>query len=323
MDDAEQDTLGFFGAIIFFITLIAILLVTVPLTGVLVRFRANYNPKSLHLDAEGGAQAHAGPVVNSYFGMMARVYRLEGIAGFYKGFMPTVSSLVLVSIALLLFTNSTPQHGTYRAPSISMIGTLIYALAMMVLNLPRVVLTSRAITTPQRLSWFGLRHSLRVLLTPTEQRKPWIIYLTPGLMSAQVCHIVYVVIILGVARRLLLPESLVKVPRDDFPTFRFALFLIMSFSSTIVLTPLEVISTRLAIQRNHSSAQFNSVSQEENGDSEGLEYSGDGEDVIGLRSEEDPYHGMLDCAKSIVDEEGTRALFRGWWVTMLAGGASL
>ena len=34
--------------------------VFVPLTGVLIRFRANYNPKGLQLDAEGGAQAHTG-----------------------------------------------------------------------------------------------------------------------------------------------------------------------------------------------------------------------------------------------------------------------
>jgi hypothetical protein len=49
----------------------------VPLTGILVRFRANYNPKSLQLDAEGGVQPHTGPVVRSYFAMAGRVYRLE------------------------------------------------------------------------------------------------------------------------------------------------------------------------------------------------------------------------------------------------------
>jgi hypothetical protein len=42
-----------------------------------VRFRANYNPKGLQLDSEGGAVPHTGPVVRSYFGMMARVYRIE------------------------------------------------------------------------------------------------------------------------------------------------------------------------------------------------------------------------------------------------------
>lgn len=59
------------------LTLALILVITVPLTGVLVRLRANYNPKALRLDVEGGAQAHTGPVIHSYFGMMARVYRIE------------------------------------------------------------------------------------------------------------------------------------------------------------------------------------------------------------------------------------------------------
>lgn len=53
------------------------LAIFVPLTGILVRFRANYNPKGLQLDSEGGAAPHTGPVVHSYFGMMSRVYRLE------------------------------------------------------------------------------------------------------------------------------------------------------------------------------------------------------------------------------------------------------
>lgn len=62
------------------------LLLAVPLAGVLVRFRANYTPKGLQLDGEGGLQPHTGPVINSYFSMFARVKRLEGWLGLYKGF---------------------------------------------------------------------------------------------------------------------------------------------------------------------------------------------------------------------------------------------
>lgn len=46
-------------------------------TGALVRFRANYNPKGLQLDAEGGAQPYTGPVVSTFFGMLKRVHRIE------------------------------------------------------------------------------------------------------------------------------------------------------------------------------------------------------------------------------------------------------
>ncbi|KAH9055030.1 hypothetical protein EDB87DRAFT_1688522 [Lactarius vividus] len=69
-------------------------------------------------------------------------------------------------------------------------------------------------------------------------------------------------------------------------------------------------STRLAVQRNHESAEFNSVTQEEVGDTEDLpEYFPD-EDVIGLRNATDPYLGHRDRAKRIIDEEGWRVLCR-------------
>jgi hypothetical protein len=38
-----------------------------------------------------------------------------------------------------------------------------------------------------------------------------------------------------------------------------------------------------------------------------------------LRNDKDPYLGLVDCAKRIIDEEGLGALYRGWWLTMLFG----
>lgn len=59
------------------LTVLAGLLITVPLTGALVRLRANYNPKGLQLDDEGNAEPHTGPVVTSFFSMLGRVKRIE------------------------------------------------------------------------------------------------------------------------------------------------------------------------------------------------------------------------------------------------------
>jgi len=53
------------------------LAVIVPFTGVLVRYRANYNPKGLQLDSEGGAQPYTGPIIRSCFTMITRVYKIE------------------------------------------------------------------------------------------------------------------------------------------------------------------------------------------------------------------------------------------------------
>lgn len=160
------------------------------------------------------------------------------------------------------------------------------------------------------------------MLTPTERRRPWILYLTPGLLAAEVLHIGIVVLGLGPLHRILLPDlsSQSGIPYRDISPWRLSIYFAVVLITTGILTPLEVIATRLAIQRNHASSEYNSVSQEVEGDAEDVgEFAGAEEDVIGLRSEADPYTSLVDCAKRIVDEEGLRALYRAWWVTLLGG----
>ncbi|KAI0250369.1 mitochondrial carrier [Lactifluus subvellereus] len=312
--------------LLFTVFLAIFLLITVPLTGALVRLRANYNPKGLQLDPEDGVQPHTGPVITSFFVMLSRARSLEGWAGLMKGTMPTLLSNAALSLFSAIFLHasiSSPRnHGVYNAPATRMWGTLLYSIFLMLVSLPAIIITYRSITTPYRLPYFRPFYSLRILLTPTERRKPWILYLTPGLLSAELLHILYVVIGLRALRHILLP-SLSQVDDDsqpkDLSPRSFMVYLAIALFSTSILCPLEVISTRLAVQRNHESAEFNSVVQEEVGDAEDLpEYSPD-EDVIGLRNAMDPYLGLKDCAKRIIDEEGWRTLYRGWWLTMLFG----
>ncbi|KAM6502237.1 Mitochondrial carrier domain containing protein [Amanita muscaria] len=287
--------------------------ILVPLTGVLVRYRANYNPKGLQLDPEGGAQPYTGPIIRSYFTMMGRVYRIEGIQGLYKGLMPTVfSTFVMASFVLVFLDAPKTTHHPYKAPDAGILGTLMYSILLMLMSLPTAILTYRAITTPYRLSYYNIVQSFRVLLTPTERRRPWTIYLTPGLLAAQVLHISIVVLGLGSLRRVLLPTI-------QASTVNVVIYVVLVALATMFLTPLEVIATRLAIQRNHASAEYNSVSQEIEGDTDNVPEYGNEEDVIGLRSEGDPYLGLIDCAKRIVDEEGWSTLYRAWWLTVLGG----
>lgn len=129
--------------------------------------------------------------------------------------------------------------------------------------------------------------------------------------------------------------------RASLNSFKFGIYLGLEIWSTAVLCPLEVMSTKLSIQRNHAAPEYNSVEQEAEDDAvEGetySDYSGAEEDVIGwvlldlrslnradnapcrLRHEKDPYLGLVDCAKRVIDEEGWKALYRAWWLTMLAG----
>lgn len=305
----------------FFVLLGALLVslgIFVPLTGVLVRFRANYNPKGLQLDSEGGATPHTGPVIKSYFAMFARVRRLEGWSGLYKGLMPTAISTLFVSIIILFFFDTDqPRHGRYRAPTVGVLGTLFYSMCMLVVSLPTAILTYRSITTPHKLSYFNLPAALRVLLTPTERKKPWILYMTPGLLASELVHICLVVLFLGPLRRFLVPElSDPTSGPKNISLLKLVIYMIFVCITVVILAPLEVIATRLAIQRNHSS-----TGQDVEGDSsdESLEYSSPDEDVIGLRHEGDPYIGLTDCAKRIIDEEGIAALYRAWWITLLGG----
>ncbi|KAF9241275.1 mitochondrial carrier [Melanogaster broomeanus] len=262
------------------------------LSGALLRFRAHYNPKGLQLDPDGDVQPHTGPVITSFFVMLMRVYRIEGWPGLYKGLIQYPPTGVLA--------------GYYR----------VFA---MLIDLPRTIITTRSVTTLHKLPYFHPLYSLRILLTPTERRRPWLLYLTPGLLAAEVSYIAYVNFGLGTFKQWLVPElAKPRFPsKEEISVIKLAIYFIVAVASTIILTPLQVISVRLAIQRNHAAPEFNSISQEEDGDAEEVtEYSGAEEDVIGLRTEREPYTGLVDCAKRIIDEEGWRVLYRAWWLTL-------
>jgi len=298
------------------------LLITVPITGALVRLRANYNPKGLQLDDEGVVHPYTGPQLTSFLGMLFRIKRLEGWAGFYKGLMPhLIATAIMTAFSFIFYHSSGPRHqGMANPPRAGPFGVLMYSIFWMIITLPAMVISYRSATTPYKLPYFGPSYSLRILLTPTERRKPWLLYLTPGLLPAQLIAVTYGALGLRTLRHFLLPgyRPGANLP-ESFTPLRFGLYFIVVIVSTAILCPLEVIATKLAIQRNHASAEFNSVLQEEEGDAEETaEYAGAEEDVIGLRHERDPYIGLVDCAKRIVQEEGPSALYRAWWVTMLA-----
>lgn len=87
---------------------------------------------------------------------------------------------------------------------------------------------------------------------------------------------------LGPVRRLLLPKPEAG-SYQDISFAKLGIYVAVVILTTSILAPLEVISIRLAIQRNHASAEYNSVSQEVDGDADEVaEFSGNEEDVIGF-----------------------------------------
>lgn len=115
-------------------------------------------------------------------------------------------------------------------------------------------------------------------------------------------------------RRAILGNSLDEILYEP-STFQWILFLIFQGLATGYLTPLEVISTRLSVQPNTGTG-MGVPTDEEGGLPEGVTYAGTDEDVIGLRPTTEPYEGLVDCARKLVEEEGWQSLYRGWWWIM-------
>ncbi|KAG7445248.1 uncharacterized protein BT62DRAFT_184918 [Guyanagaster necrorhizus] len=87
--------------VLFLIPALAIsLAVTVPLVGILVRFRANYTPKSrIALNEENATPL--GFFTYTYWGMARRIYRIEGWKGFFKGYAPPFFVLLCIYMGVV------------------------------------------------------------------------------------------------------------------------------------------------------------------------------------------------------------------------------
>ncbi|GBE81016.1 hypothetical protein SCP_0307390 [Sparassis crispa] len=119
--------------------------------------------------------------------------------------MPTLlASAVLAAFAVIaLNSTSASYHSRVNPLSAGPFGVLAYGLFSMLVSLPATIKTYRSITTPHKLPYFRPVYSL--LLTPTERRKPWILYLTPGLLLSQILHVVCTAFILRALRSFLVP----------------------------------------------------------------------------------------------------------------------
>lgn len=156
----------------------------------------------------------------------------------------------------------------------------------------RCIITPYAL--PSRPTIANAKLALRLILTPDEYAKPWTLYIAPGLMASVGIHAIWVTMVARGAKWLLVSYD--ELGNINSMTL-FIIFLIFQLASSIFLTPLEVLSTRLSIQRN-SYSPYAVASQHESGMGaagavlpDGVGWAGVEEDVIGLRPEEEPYEG--------------------------------
>jgi hypothetical protein len=110
-----------------------------------------------------------------------------------------------------------------------------------------------------------------------------LLYLTPGLFLSEILRVVYVFLVWDPLSSLIIPPSM----RDDNKPFqnvtmgRLSILMGLIFVSTLLICPLEVISTRLSIQRNNVRTGMESESEDDDALLQGAAYAGSDEDVIG------------------------------------------
>ncbi|KAK4687234.1 hypothetical protein P7C73_g2887, partial [Tremellales sp. Uapishka_1] len=286
--------------------------ITMPFHGSMVRLRANYNPRAVGLE---GTENRVGPTLYSLFGTMKRTKRLEGWWGLYKGAYPSLIFTTLVSLASIIFVGGSATRGpkgVYSVPEAGGVRMGIFTIVLTLISLPMTVIINRSIITPYRLP-MSPAVSLRALLSVHELSKPYMLYLTPGLLATTFVHSLCVTLVAR-SMRLLFIGSPIAAEIYSVSTFRWILFVAWQALATGWLTPLEIIITRLSVQPNLGGAI--PTEDPEAGAPEGLTFAGTDEDVIGLRPTTEPYDGAVDCVRKIVDEEGWQSLYRGWWWTM-------
>ncbi|KAJ7579105.1 hypothetical protein C8J56DRAFT_336654 [Mycena floridula] len=280
----------------------------IPLTGTLIRLRANFAPKRLQLLADDGEQER--PVNgNSYVGMFKKVHRIEGWGGLYKG----IFCYILMSV--LAFIVGAGSIGGFRADTskfdvqlFRMANRIIFGMLMLPLN----VLMYRSIVTPYTMSdsW---RRNMHILFSPDERQAIWRIYTIPGLVVANACQVVFVNIsTTSLAILLSWPASATSDKKAVLILLEVSVIIAMVIT-TIVLPPLEVLLAKLATQRYPTVEEIT----EDPHFTLAVRYADDGLETIEIRQDQPPYTGFIDCFKTVIKEEGWRTLYRGWWVTLI------
>ncbi|KAJ6576635.1 hypothetical protein DFH09DRAFT_1078206 [Mycena vulgaris] len=220
--------------------------------------RASYHPKS---SVEDGTT----PPPPTFIYMAERVWKLQGIEGLTKGLMPTILAAILLTFFWpggMFKLYISPSPCTMRTLPSSLISALLYTI--LVVTIYRFVTTillyfraldssPRAIVTPRKLDPLNTREALHILFSVHERKKPWAIYQIPGLFPAILAILAFNIFVLRPLREL-------AVPYAPFSGLEYAvpeiIRVVVVLFATIVLAPLEVIVTRLALQRNYGGLAF-------------------------------------------------------------------
>ncbi|KAJ7650140.1 mitochondrial carrier domain-containing protein [Roridomyces roridus] len=279
-----------------------LLLLNVPFNGVLVRYRASYHPKAA---VDDGSVSPA----PTFIGLARRVWQKQGFGGLTRGFFPT-----LLAATLLTFFWPLNEYKMYLSPSLCNSRGLLSAVISAPFYTLAIITVYRAIVTPRTLDPLNARESLHVLFSAQERKRPWTLYQIPGLLPALLGHLVIRRFILDYARRRILPLWGRYESKEH--AVRYACFTLAVLLATIVLAPLEVMTTRLVLQRTMETLPPPVQAVDGEKTVEPATVTIDSDDIVVRLN--DPYSGIVDCFQKIRTEEGWPVLYRMWIVTFIA-----
>ncbi|TIA91213.1 hypothetical protein E3P81_02111 [Wallemia ichthyophaga] len=271
---------------IIFVSALIGLLIVIPVIGVLTRHRAHFNPKGVSLDPESNPTV--GPNVDTYFKMAKRVKEVEGLAGFFKGFFPTLISEIFIGLLILI-----PLPLTLSAGFFGYFAAIVGLIFIGCVSLPFEIFIKRAIVTPYNLPVLTPRQNIRKLVTPNELSNPF------KMINATLLQVL--------ALRILISAVTIHILRpflSVIPLFGMVSWQVLTVALILLINPLDVLQTRLMVQPLGQQDWDEETNHNKYEDA-----------VVTIRQQ--PYHGVGDALRAIKEEEGTGALARGWWFTLV------
>ncbi|KAK7033244.1 mitochondrial carrier [Favolaschia claudopus] len=216
-------------------------LLAVPFTGVLVRYRSASHPKTA---VEDGSL----PPPPTFISIAKRVHRLQGFEGLTRGLMPTIGYTLFFfffwpfwgpKFYLSPFPPASERSGLFSI----LLSTAFYTFFL--------VAAYRSITSPRKLDVLNAREALHILFTVHERKKPSVILQTPGLLPAILLNVLFYHFVVRSISQMIYPYHTPEIYSFKEEWIRRAGLVVLALFSTAICTPLEVIATRLALQRNY------------------------------------------------------------------------
>ena len=160
--------------------------------------------------------------------------------------------------------------------------------------LPFDIIIKRSIVTPYNLPISTPRQNLRKLVTPTEMSNPL------SMINATLIQVLALRLIINAITINILRPVLSFIPLIGPISWQ-----IFTIALVALLCPLDVLQTRLMVQPLGQQDWDEETNHNKYEDA-----------VVNIRQQ--PYHGVGDALRAIKEEEGTGALARGWWFTLIS-----